>query len=173
VLSAAGFALFAGIGSTGGLAFVIGGIVLVAVGTGPLFALGTGLIMASVPRTRAGAAASLSETSNLLGGTLGVALIGTVVAAVYQHRMVDAVPTGLTGGAARSAHQTVAGATAAARDLPAAPAGQLLAAAHAAYTHGFTVIGPACAVLFLGLAALIVAGFRSEKTPAGSFEPDW
>jgi DHA2 family multidrug resistance protein-like MFS transporter len=77
------------------LPLVIVGITVLALGTGPLFALGTGLVVGSVPPERAGSAASLSETSNYLGGSLGIAVLGAVGAAVYR---LD-----LAGGPARGA----------------------------------------------------------------------
>ena len=66
------------------LPLVIVGITVLALGTGPLFALGTGLVIGSVPPERAGSAASMSETSNYLGGSLGIAVLGAVGAAVYR-----------------------------------------------------------------------------------------
>lgn len=66
------------------LPLVILGITVLALGTGPLFALGTGLVVGSVPPERAGSAASMSETSNYLGGSLGIAVLGAVGAAVYR-----------------------------------------------------------------------------------------
>jgi MFS transporter, DHA2 family, multidrug resistance protein len=157
-VAAAGFVLLAGARSDGGLGFVIAGVAVVAVGTGPLFALGTGLVIAAVPRERAGGAASLSETANQLGGTLGIALMGTVTAAVYQRGVDGAVPAGLPADVARSARQTMAGA------IATHDAG-LLGVARTAYTHGLTAVGLGCAGLFLGLAALVAISFRVNPGP--------
>lgn len=44
---------------------VAAAVALVALGIGPLFVLGTGLVVGSAPVERAGAAASLSETGNV------------------------------------------------------------------------------------------------------------
>ncbi|WP_436839409.1 hypothetical protein [Microbispora hainanensis] len=63
------------------------GITVRALGTGPLFALGTGLVVGSVPPERGGSAASMSETGNYFGGSLGLALLGVVAAVVYRGRM--------------------------------------------------------------------------------------
>ncbi|MEU6114496.1 hypothetical protein ABZ840_08180 [Streptomyces sp. NPDC047117] len=78
-----------GSASTGGRALPLAmtGIAVLALGTGPLFALGTGLVLGSVPSERAGAAASMSETGNYLGGALGFALLGVLAAMVYRSRM--------------------------------------------------------------------------------------
>ncbi len=52
-----------------------------AFAAGPLFVLGTGAVLGSVAPERAGAAGSLTETSNELGSTLGIAVFGSVAAA--------------------------------------------------------------------------------------------
>ncbi len=66
------------------LPLAIVGITVLALGTGPLFALGTGLVVGSVPPERAGSAASMSETSSYLGGSLGIAVLGAIGAAVSR-----------------------------------------------------------------------------------------
>jgi len=73
---------------------VMVGIAVLALGTGPLFALGTGLVVGSVPPERAGSAASMSETGNYFGGSLGLALLGAIGAGVYRGHMADAVAAG-------------------------------------------------------------------------------
>ena len=112
---------------------------LVAFGTGPLFALGTGLVVGSVAPERAGSAAALAEVSNYLGGTVGITVFGTIAAAVYQSRLHDAPA---------EARESVAAATEAARALPSAAAHRLLDGAHAAFGSGITVIAVAGLVVF-------------------------
>ncbi|NUT92215.1 MAG: MFS transporter, partial [Saccharothrix sp.] len=72
------------VGGASALVPVVAGTTVLALGTGPLFALGTGLVMGSVPPERAGSAAAMSETGNYLGGSLGFALLGVLGAAVYR-----------------------------------------------------------------------------------------
>jgi DHA2 family multidrug resistance protein-like MFS transporter len=112
---------------------------LVAFGTGPLFALGTGLVVGSVAPERAGSAAALAEVSNYLGGTVGITVFGTIAAAVYQSRLHDAPA---------EARESVAAATDAAHALPPAAAHRLLDGAHAAFGSGITVIAVAGLVVF-------------------------
>lgn len=76
------------------LPLVIVGITVLALGTGPLFALGTGLVVGSVPPERAGSAASMSETCNYLGGSLGIAVLGAVGAAAYRLNLASGTPSG-------------------------------------------------------------------------------
>ncbi|MDJ0346448.1 MFS transporter [Streptomyces sp. H10-C2] len=120
VVSALGSLLLVGVGvgGAGALATVMIGIAVLALGTGPLFALGTGLVAGSVPPERAGSAASMSETGNYFGGSLGFALLGAVAAVVYRSRMDG-----------RS--DSLAGAVAASRHLPADQGAELLHTARA------------------------------------------
>lgn len=144
VVSALGGLSLTAVGGPGTLPLVILGIAVLALGTGPLFALGTGLVLGSVPPQRAGSAASMSETGNYFGGSLGLALLGVLAAAVYRSRM---------GGASDS----LAGAVAASRHLPGERGVELLHAARAAFTAGLHVTGLVAATIFAGLAILILA----------------
>jgi DHA2 family multidrug resistance protein-like MFS transporter len=76
------------------LPLVIVGVTVLALGAGPLFALGTGLVIGSVPPERAGSAASMSETSNYLGASLGIAVLGAVGAAVYRLHLSNGADSG-------------------------------------------------------------------------------
>ncbi|GLW98474.1 MFS transporter [Microtetraspora sp. NBRC 16547] len=158
-LSAAGAGLLAVVTRTAGdgqgPVLIVVGIAVLALGTGPLFALGTDIVVGSVPPERGGSAAAMSETSNYLGGTLGVAVLGTVGAALYRDRMAGAVPARVPAEAARLARETVAGANGAAAALPPDDAARLLRAAHDAFTGGLVTVGLIGAVLFAFLAALM------------------
>ncbi|NRQ33022.1 MFS transporter [Nonomuraea sp. NN258] len=151
VLSAAGSALLTLVPAEGGLPVAVAAVTVLALGTGPLFALGTGIVVGSVPPEKAGSAASLSESSNFLGGTLGLAVLGTVGAAVYRHLL----PAGLPD----AARETVAGASALAAGLPGPQAAELLRTAHAAFTTGLNLVGATAMALF-ALAVFVVTRVR-------------
>ncbi|MFI6845130.1 MFS transporter [Kitasatospora sp. NBC_00085] len=152
--SALGSLLLVRVDGAGALPLVMTGITVLALGTGPLFALGTGLVVGSVPPERAGSAASMSETGNYFGGSLGFALLGATAAAVYRSR---------TDGASDS----LAGAVAAGRSLPAGQGAELLHTAREAFTAGLHVTGVVAAVIFAGLAALTLAMRPAARsTPA-------
>jgi DHA2 family multidrug resistance protein-like MFS transporter len=142
--SALGSLLLAVAGGAAALPLVVTGITVLALGTGPLFALGTGLVVGSVPPERAGSAASMSETGNYLGGSLGIALLGAAAAVVYRSRA-----DGTSG--------SLAAAVAASRRLPAGQGAELLHTARAAFTASLHVTGVTAAVIFAGLVVLILA----------------
>jgi DHA2 family multidrug resistance protein-like MFS transporter len=143
-----------------GFPLVIAGITVLALGTGPLFALGTGLVIGSVPPERAGSAASMSETSNYFGGSLGMALLGVIGAAVYRGHMAASV----AAGAPAAAGETLAGATSASQSLPPAQAAELLHAAKDAFTSGLNLTGVIGAMIFGALALLVMTASAEQLT---------
>jgi DHA2 family multidrug resistance protein-like MFS transporter len=149
--SALGSLLLVGVGGAYALPLVMIGIALLALGTGPLFALGTGLVVTSVPPQRAGSAASMSETGNYLGGSLGFALLGVLAAVVYRSRM-------------DGTSDSLAGAVAASRRLPARQGAELLHAAREAFTASLHITGIVAAVIFAGLAVLVVTMRPATRT---------
>lgn len=66
-ISAVGYLLLGLVASTGGLGLVVTSLVIVYIGIGPLMALGTDLVVGSVPGEKAGSAAAMSETSMEFG----------------------------------------------------------------------------------------------------------
>lgn len=87
----------------GGIAFTVVGMALMSqaestavlvvafavecIGAAPLVTLGTNLVIGSVPPEKAGAAGALTQTSNEFGYSLGIAVLGSVVAATYRSQM--------------------------------------------------------------------------------------
>ncbi|WP_281286939.1 MFS transporter [Nonomuraea turkmeniaca] len=151
VASALGSLLLVGVDGASALPLVMIGIAVLALGTGPLFALGTGLVVGSVPPERAGSAASMSETGNYFGGSLGFALLGVVAAVVYRSRM-------------DGTSDSLAGAIAAGRSLPAGQGAELLHAAREAFTAGLHLTGVIAAVIFAGLAVLVLIMRPATRT---------
>ncbi|GAB2836962.1 MFS transporter [Actinocorallia aurea] len=148
-VSAVGCLLLVGADGARALPLVVAGISILALGTGPLFALGTGLVVGSVRPERAGSAASLSETASYLGGSLGFALLGVLAAAVYRGEM---------DGASDSLAEAVSASSGAGQGA------ELLAQARAAFTASLHVNAAVSAVLFAALAVLFGALRRASRT---------
>lgn len=167
VLGALGFALMTFVGAADGPALAVIGIAVVHLGAGPLFALGAGVVMSSVPPERAGSAASMSETANHFGTTLGLALIGTLGTAIYRWQLAGDLPAGLSGPQAQQAQETIGGAVAVSDNLAGTPAaGELSRAAGEAFTTGLNVAVGVGAVLFAVLAAVVHAAHRAGSAAA-------
>lgn len=150
-VSALGMLALTVVSSDGNPAIVVLCIALVAFGTGPLFALGTGIVVGSAPPEKAGSAASLSETSNVLGSTLGLAVLGTIGTAVYRNLFMNDVPKDIPTAAVSAARETIGGATVAANHLPPDQSAGLFGAARTAFTSGLNVVAAVGVVLIIGM----------------------
>ncbi len=163
-IAASGLLLVTQVESEGGLALLLTGFLLACVGIALPSALGTNLVVGSAPREKAGSAAAMSETSGEFGIALGVAVMGSVGAAVYRNQ-VD-VPGGVPAEAAATAGESITGAVATAAQLPAGLGGDLLDTAREAFTSGLNVAAAVGSVLFVALAALVVRMFADEPVAA-------
>jgi DHA2 family multidrug resistance protein-like MFS transporter len=159
VVLAAGFGIFTMMDASSPLWMVLVGAGLVAAGVLTTTTLTSDRILASAPPERAGSASATSETATELGGALGMAILGTVGAAVYSSQMTDAV-VGLPPEAATTAADTLPGA------LAVAP--QLTEAARDAFTSGFTTTAVVGVVLALGTAVFGYFTLRGIPAPVGS-----
>jgi DHA2 family multidrug resistance protein-like MFS transporter len=128
-----------------------------------VFTLTNDTVIAAAPAERAGGAAALSETCSELGGALGIAVLGSIGAALYRGAMADAVPPGVSSEAAEAARGTLSGALAAAAQLPDPLGVALIGTARAAFTLGLQAIGGVSAVVVLVMSALAVLALRRAR----------
>ncbi|NRQ39041.1 MFS transporter [Nonomuraea sp. NN258] len=167
--SVVGFVLIALAGSgPDGIYLVVAGQTLFFLGGSPLLVLGTDLVVGAAPAERSGSAAALSETAQEFGGALGLAIFGSIAAAVYRARLD--VPAGISTEAARAAGDTLGGAVAIAAEQPAHLSGALVAAARSAFTDGLAVVAGVSAVVLVGAAILAAVALR-HVPPHGTAQP--
>jgi EmrB/QacA subfamily drug resistance transporter len=118
-------------------------MVVYGVGMGFTSAPATEAIMGVVPRAKAGVGSAVNDATRLLGGTLGVAVIGSVYASVYGSRLSSLLPAHTPARLAHAAHSSVGAALAAAQGLSAAGAhalgGAVANAATSAFVRGLSV----------------------------------
>ena len=117
-------------------------MVVLGTGMGLTQAPATESIMGAVPRQKAGIASAVNGATRLFGGTLGVAVIGSVAASLYTSRLTALLPAGLPPRAAAAAAGSVGGAQVAAQHLSQAgltgAAHALSQAAQLAFLHSLT-----------------------------------
>jgi Na+/melibiose symporter-like transporter len=83
---------------------VIGFMCVLAGGMGLVMAPATESVMGSLPRAKAGVGSAVNDTTRQMGGALGVAIIGSMVASVYSSGIGKiAVQFGLTSSQVTSA----------------------------------------------------------------------
>ncbi|WP_333773052.1 MFS transporter [Streptomyces sp. IBSBF 3136] len=143
-VTAIGYAALALVG-TDSLWLVLAAAGVLASGVVMVMSQLTDLAMSTAPVERAGTASSLLETATEFGGALGMAVLGSVGAAVYRHRMPSSAPA--------EARETLGGALADAARLPGRAGQSLLATAREAFTTGMHGVAIAGAVV-LALAAV-------------------
>jgi EmrB/QacA subfamily drug resistance transporter len=140
---------------------IAGQMVLIGSGIGLTSAPATESIMGAVPKAKAGVGSAINDATRILGGTLGVAVIGSVYASLYASRLTRGLEAQLPGAAADAAERSIGGAFGAAGQLAGAGRGELAAALHdgaaAAFFHGFEVACLiAAAVAIVGAIAALV-----------------
>ena len=132
-------------------------MLLLGGGLGLTTAPATEAIMGSLSSDKAGVGSAVNDTTRELGGTLGVAIVGSVFASVYTGQLdsasaLAALPADLRSTMARSiaaAHKVIG-------ELPAGTLADVRAAADHAFLDGLRVGSLVCAAIALG-AALVVA----------------
>jgi EmrB/QacA subfamily drug resistance transporter len=138
-------------------------MVLYGLGMGLTSAPATESIMGAISRAKAGVGSAVNDTTRLVGGTLGVAVIGSLYASVYASRLTATMPAHIPGPIVSIAHQSAGAAYTAAGQIAAlghpALAQALQHAAANAFLRGLTVsalvagavaaAGAILAVLFL------------------------
>ncbi|MFL6106993.1 MAG: MFS transporter [Marmoricola sp.] len=144
-------------------------MVLMGLGMGLISTPATESILQVLPPARAGIGSAVNDATRELGGTLGVAVVGSVFASVYAHALADGRLGGLPSGTVAAAGDSVGVGAA----LTAG--GPLQGAFQDAFLSGLqtscTVIGLLCVVGALFAAALLPgAGPRVADTEAD--EPD-
>ena len=110
--------------------------------------------MSSLPREKAGVGSAVSNTIRQVGGALGVAVLGAILAAVYRSQIGDAV-AGLPAPVRDAATESLSGAYGAAEKL--GPAGApLIASANDAFVSAMHwAAGGSAVVAFLAIFVVL------------------
>ncbi|WP_063726697.1 MFS transporter [Streptomyces sp. RTd22] len=91
-VTAAGFAVLALLPESGGYAAVCAGLALAGAGSGVAGPSATSTVLGAVPPERAGMGSALNDTHQQLGIALGVAGLGSLLAAAYRGALPDGLP---------------------------------------------------------------------------------
>ena len=110
VIAGAGFGIVAATSSLTSSYWLFAlGLVVQALGMGLTTAPSTGAIMRSLPLHKAGVGSTVNDTTRELGGALGVAVIGSLVASHFRtsiHDTVAGLPAKATHSLAEALHTT-------------------------------------------------------------------
>ncbi len=173
-LVTAGFAIMAcalgvGTGTTiaSGTGFASSWFAVTGFGLGLALPTALNVALGALSAARSGSGSALMTAMRQVGGTIGVAVLGTILATVYRSNLHL---TGPSGGTTAAVRDSVAGGIAAAR---AAGDHALLDSVRVAYVHGLDVMLWVCAGIALVSAVLALIFLPGGAVPAEPMtEPD-
>ena len=135
---------------------VLASMVVMAAGLGLTTSPATEAIMGALPQDKAGVGSAVNDTTRELGGTLGVAIVGSVFASLYGPKLVDGL-AGFPEQVVAIAEESMGAAVVVAEQAP--DGARILAAARDAFMSGFaagslvaataTAVGAVLALLWL------------------------
>jgi EmrB/QacA subfamily drug resistance transporter len=92
-------------------------MVVMGTGMGLTSAPATEAIMGVVPRAKAGVGSAVNDATRLTGGTLGVAIIGSVYASLFSNRLTGTLPVHLPAALTHTANSSIGAALGVAHGL--------------------------------------------------------
>jgi EmrB/QacA subfamily drug resistance transporter len=142
-------------------------VAIMGAGMGLVMAPASTIIMTTVPAHQAGAGSAINDTIREVGGALGIAIVGSLAAAVYRSRLTQLLTARhAPGPVVHIATSSVAAADAAAKQVGGASGGELVAAAHSAFVNAMAMgVRVAAGV---ALISAIAAIFALPRRQAGS-----
>ena len=134
-------------------------VAIMGAGMGLVMAPASNTIMTTVPAHQAGAGSAINDTIREVGGALGIAIVGSLSAAVYQSRLGSALATAhVPGAVAHAATGSVAAADLTGARLGGVPGSELISAAHSAFVTSMALgIRVAAGVALVSAVAAVFA----------------
>ncbi|HYZ13040.1 MAG TPA: DHA2 family efflux MFS transporter permease subunit [Actinomycetota bacterium] len=177
VLMAGGFAIAATNDAATSYSVIATAMVLMGFGLGSAAAPATESILDSLPKEKAGVGSAVNDTTREVGGTLGVAVLGSIMASVYGGRIVDALSrTPVPAGLRAEAGDSLAAALQIAGRVGGAAGQGIVLTAQDAFVHAFqigSVVTGAVALAGALLALLFLpARSRDEERVSITLERD-
>jgi MFS transporter, DHA2 family, multidrug resistance protein len=168
-LGAAGFAIMAvalavgtatSVTSSGG--FLAGWFAVAGFGLGMAMPTVLNAALSALTPERSGSGSALMTAGRQVGGTIGVAVLGTVLSSVYRSKLVV---TGLPSAVAAAARSSVGAGVAVSAQ---AHSPQLLGTVHTAYASGVDVMLWVCAAIAIAASVLALLFIPRQLAPADS-----
>lgn len=170
LLAVPGLVLLTRAGAASGPVLGVIGFAVTSFGVQGALALTNDAIISSAPPGRAGNASGIGETGANLGEALGVAVAGSVAAAVYRAKLDGtALPGGIGADPAGAARATLGGAAEVAGRLPERLGAELLTLARTAFTDGMHM----AALLNIGILVALTGAHLTllHREPTGGPGP--
>lgn len=162
LITACGYGVLTQLSATGDLWILVTGFVLFCAGLAPMGTLTTDLVMSDVPPERAGAASGISETSFEFGAALGVAVLGSIISAVYRVHMSGDALSHIAPDIVERARETLGAAIEVAQPLAADARTAIETTARDAFARAVRVASFVSAILGI-TAALVCVVFMKKR----------
>jgi Na+/melibiose symporter-like transporter len=139
------------------------GVVFAAMGLGigTVIAPATDAVMGAIPEGSAGIGSAMNSVVRMVGASLGIAIIGSIMFSTYASRVTEAV-AGLPVELAEAAKDSVGAAVGVAASLPGEAGQALFSAAGEAFADALGIVGIWSASIAV-IAALLVAKFMPSR----------
>ncbi|NCV85876.1 MAG: MFS transporter [Oxalobacteraceae bacterium] len=146
---------------------VVGSMVLMACGLSLVTSPSSESVMGSLPRDMAGVGSAINDTSREVGGTLGVAIIGSIFATTYGPKIVDLLsPFSLPEAAVSAAEESVGAAFAVSEQVGDPTLSSAIRdVASTSFLDGFQVACTTVGIVAI-LGALLALKFLPARTPS-------
>ncbi len=171
LISGAGMALMVGVTPTTTFVLLFIGFCFLGWGNGQATAPSTNLIMGAVPRAKSGVGSSVNDLARQVGGALGIAVLGSVMASVYR----TTISANVGGGdLAAKAGVTIEQTLQAAQRATGVDAATLHHGAQLSFARGFGMAMLVGAIVLVLNAALVWwrgAGINPDEDPDASTVP--
>ncbi len=154
ILASVGLVLMGTIDADTSYGIIVIPIIVMAAGMAILMPPASENIVASLPQDKAGVGSAVNDTTREVGGAIGIAVMGSMLAVGYRSGLGDATE-GLPPEAAELAEDSIGFAIAVAADAPPEQAETLIAAASTAFTDGMTLAFSVAAGLLVVTAAVV------------------
>ena len=149
--------------------WVIAITALSALGMAHVVAPATESIMGSLPRAKAGVGSAMNDTTRQVGGAVGVALLGSILASAFRPKVRDLLQDHVPGSLLGKIEDSLGSALGVARDVPAAKpfAGRIVDAAQSSFVSGMhaAVLVAAVIAVIGGIGVLIWLPARARTHP--------
>lgn len=169
---AIGFVISATVGSSSSYWFhIVPSMVMLAIGLQLTTAPSTDAILGSLPLEKAGIGSAINDTTRELGGTMGVAVIGSVFSSVYGPKVVRALSTfPIPKEGLEAARKSMGAAMVVAERAPAPGRGLILSVARQAFMSGMhAACVVAASVAFVGaLTAFAFLPSQARRSAQGN-----
>jgi hypothetical protein len=163
--------------STTGVVIAIS--MLMGLGMANIMAPATDSIMGSLPRAKAGVGSAMNDTTRQVGGAVGVAVLGSLLASHYTRAMDSKLGGVVPAQLLENVRDSVGQATGVVREVPAAQpfAAEITRAAQDSFVGGmhlaFTVAAGVTLLAAIGVARFLPARpGEAEPVPAAAPAPD-